>query len=532
MVLLKNTFARTLLLVLLLQPLASAFAAELKDIGSFNFPTSASPAAQEQFLLGVGYLHSFGWTQAQQAFLKAQEIEPDFALAYWGESFTYNHPFIAEWDSESPRRALQKLAPTIEGQLAKAPTEREKAFLRVAQAYAYTPGDISTRRLAQMQAMREAYAAFPDDREVTAFYAVALLTGAAATNDADERDRLNMQAGALALELFRENENHPGAAHYIIHAFDDPVHAPLALVAAKKYASIAPAVSHARHMPTHIFIQHGMWQEVSDWNESSFQAGADLWQPGDRPNDMNHSSDWGQYGDLQLGDYARARRWIDKAQQVQQDNPDDARSANTVKEVEARYIIETRQWQLAPITAQTSAAELLAIGMSAANLGDFPLAQQAADRLAQMAQAQPNNTVLKIAQLEVAALTELRQAQAASTPPVKEKVTSALARLAEGVRLAETMRPPNGAANPHKPVYELYGELLLEVGRPDEAMAQFRQSLLRMPNRPLSVLGLARSHAAKADQAAAAEQYRQLLSVWGQRDFAETREAREYLGSL
>ena len=121
---------------------------------------------------------------------------------------------------------------------------------------------------------------------------------------------MNVKAGALAMDVFKRNPNHPGATHYIIHAFDDPVHAPLALEAAQVYAKIVPAVSHAVHMPTHIFIQHGMWNEVANQNIRAFNVAKELWQPGDVPGDMSHSGDWGQYGFLQLGDYAGARERI------------------------------------------------------------------------------------------------------------------------------------------------------------------------------------------------------------------------------
>jgi hypothetical protein len=254
----------------------SALGAELESIGSFDFPTSGNTTAQTHFERGVGYLHSFGFSQAQREFKLAQEAQPDFAMAYWGETFTYNHPFIGEWDSQSPQEALQRLGATSQERLAKAPTEREKGFLRAAEAYAFTPGTVGNRRTAWMQAMQTLYSEFPNDDEVAAFTAVSMLAGA--TVAGDMRERINMRAGAIAMELFKKNENHPGAAHYVIHAFDDPVHAPIALEAATKYADIAPAVAHARHMPTHIFIQHGMWDEVARWNVSAFDAGAALWQ--------------------------------------------------------------------------------------------------------------------------------------------------------------------------------------------------------------------------------------------------------------
>ncbi|MEX0619724.1 MAG: tetratricopeptide repeat protein [Pseudohongiellaceae bacterium] len=509
------------LVCLLVVPISAVNSAELESIGSFDFPTSGSPAAQEHFLRGVGYLHSFGWVQARHEFRLAQEVQPDFAMAYWGEAFTYNHPLLAEWEPDAPAEVLNRLGDSTEERLAKAPTEREKGFVRAAEAYAFTPPPVGQRRTAWMLAMRDLYDAFPEDREVQAFYAVSLIS--AATAAGDQRDRFNMLAGSLALELFRENENHPGAAHYIIHAFDDPVHAPIALAAAKKYAEIAPAVAHARHMPTHIFIQHGMWEEVAQWNESSFQAAQELWQPGDRPNDLNHSSDWGQYGDLQLANYDRAQVWIERARQVAADNPGDARSADTVRTLQARFIIETGRWHTTPpVTDGMNAHELLATGLGAAYQNDLDSASQAADRLAEMAEGSPDNTNLKISQLLVAGLAKYREAFAHAAHGMSEAFAPArqegLEMLAEAVRLDETRRLPNGAPNPLKPAHELAGEILLQDGQHGQAAALFQQSLLRMPNRPWSLLGLARSYVQMGDEDAAAEAYQQLLAVWGDKN--------------
>ena len=159
-------------------------AAEFDRIGSFDFPTSASDAAQEHFLLGVGYLHSFGWKQAREEFRKAQDIEPDFALAYWGESLTYNHPLIPVLqDPDSPKETLLRLGRNSEERLAKAPTRREKGFLKAAEAFAFTNGSLGEKRLAWMQAMLDLYDEFPEDREVSAFTAVAMLSGATAAKD-------------------------------------------------------------------------------------------------------------------------------------------------------------------------------------------------------------------------------------------------------------------------------------------------------------------------------------------------------------
>lgn len=528
---LKRNITSFSLYILLVASLSGAHGADLDEIGTFDFPSSGSPAAHEHFTLGVGYLHSFGFTQAQKEFRLAQELQPDFALAYWGEVFTYNHPFLGEWDADSPGAVLMRLGRTSDERLAKAPTAREKGFLRAAEAYALTPGPVGNKRLAWMEAMAALYAEFPEDREVQAFYTVSLLSGA--TADATRRDRLNMQAGALALRLFKENENHPGAAHYAIHAFDDPVHAPIALEAAFHYADIAPAVAHARHMPTHIFIQHGMWQQVSDWNESSFNAGAELWQPGERPNDMNHSSDWGQYGDLQLGDLERSHLWMRRAEQVLKDNPGDPRSIATIKTMKARHIIETGQWELRELTNELNGEELLALGLSAAHLDDLPLARRVAARLAELVSASPNNEDLRVSQMEVEALYKLRDAQhqlqAGMSDSGSAQQQEALTMLTNAAALTDTQRPPNGAASPLKPVHELAGEAMLETQHPQQAADLFAASLLRTPNRPWSLLGAARSHDRLNHPEQAAEFYRALLAVWTDDANPAVQEAKRYL---
>lgn len=517
--------------VAMLHP-AAMQAAEFDQIGSFDFPTSASGAAQEHFLLGVGYLHSFGFVQAQNEFRRAQELDPDFAMAYWGEVFTYQHPFFGG-PSDGPAETLMRLGSTPEERLAKAPNELEAGFLKAAEAYALTPGGMPARRTAWMEAMLDVYEKYPDHDEVKAFTTVAMLAGATAAAE-DMRERINMRAGALGMELFKKNDDHPGAAHYVIHAFDDPIHAPIALEAAWKYADIAPAVSHARHMPTHIFIQHGMWQQVSIWNDSAFEVAKELWQPGDSADPQNHASDWGQYGDLQLWDLARSELWIDRAEQTLRENPDHSRSRDTLKIMTSRHTIETEHWQLAPFSDTLIDDELLALGLSAANLGDLALANQAATELNNRSAARASNLALREMAHQVAGLTLFMEAQqelaAGRDSSGMGKQREALALLAEAVQVAEQGRLPNGAANPLKPSHELYGELLLSAGDAAMAATVFEESLLRTPNRSRSLLGAARAHRELGHDEVAAERYRALLANWTEDSLPEVREAKAYLG--
>ena len=507
----------------------SAFSADLEQIGTFEFPTSASGEAQRHFTLGVGYLHSFGWKQARTEFRKAQEIDPNFALAYWGESLTYNHPLIPVLqDPDSPQDTLNRLGSTSEERLSKAPTNREKGFLRAAEAFAFTEGSLGDKRLAWMYAMLDLYEEFPEDREVIAFTAVAMLSGATVSKDnrvlnnflTESGTEISMQAGAMAMDIFRENPNHPGAAHYIIHSFDHPTYAPLALSAAEKYASIAPAVSHARHMPTHIFIQHGMWDRVAEWNDSAFLAGWDLWEPGDAAGDQNHSSDWGQYGDLQRGNFDRSEMWINRASDVLANNPGDGRSTGTLKTMKARHIIETENWETYELTDSLNSDELLALGLSAANLGDLDLAQAVADRLEDLSSQSPSNTTLNLISMEISALTMFKKGQE----------DEAVALLMEAVSVAENQSPPRGAASPLKPVHELAGDLLLAMGSHDKAAELYETSLGRMANRPRALLGAARSYAGMSDEYNARQKFQAFYSLWKDTDIAAVDEVEDYLG--
>jgi hypothetical protein len=360
---------------------------------------------------------------------------------------------------------------------------------------------------------------------VAAFYALSLISAGGAVGKAGERERI--LAGSIALQLFGRKPSHPGAAHYTIHAFDDPIHAPLALPAARRFSSIAPAVSHARHMPTHIFIQLGMWKEVSTGNESAYRAAVDLWEPGDSAGDMVHALDWGQYGDLQLGDYERAQMWIERMKPIAEQNAAQARVVQALPRVQARYVIETRQWRTQPVTDASPAPELLATGLSAVQLADFALAEEASRALARLAEAAEARE--SFYNRQTAPLWIMQKQVAGARLIGLGDVASGLALLEESARIAEQMPLPRGAANPIKPAHEFYGEALLAASRPAEAAEQFRILLTRMPNRPLSLLGLARANVALGDQDAAAEHYRQLAEVWQNRDFPELQEARPHL---
>ena len=276
-------------------------------------------------------------------------------MAYWGEQLCYNHPLFARSpDNDNPRAVLARLGSSWEARLAKAPTDREKGLLR-AVGILCGEGEYNDRRVAYMDAMRQLYEWYPDDDEVGAFYAVS-----AARALGDHNFRLEVRAGAIGLAIFGRNPDHLGAPHYSIHAFDDQIHAPLALSAARRYAEIAPAVSHARHMSTHIFIQHGIWDLVSTHNQSAYDAAQALWDAGESVGDAVHSLDWGQYGNLQRGDYAKARTWIARLQMIIDKAEGAGLAVTSLPLLRARYVVETEEWKVGQVTAESSPHQLLA----------------------------------------------------------------------------------------------------------------------------------------------------------------------------
>src|SRR6202162_6335476 len=284
------------------------------DLGRIDFATSGSSQAREHFLRGVLLLHSFEFGDAAEEFRQAQKIEPGFAMAYWGEAMTFNHPLWMEKDNEAARKALDRLAATAPDRRAKAPTEREKMYLDAVEAlYGKGTGDKTEDDRAYAGAMRRLHETFPEDQGAAAFSA--------------------------------KNPLHPGAVHYLIHSYDDPVHAPLGMRAARVYAKIAPAAGHALHMPSHIFFASGMWEEATASNEAAWKASLDRAERKSLgPDEHNyHALFWLEYSYLQMGRYADARRVLSTMEEdAKKSGSDRAKSHRAM--MRAAYVVETRRF--------------------------------------------------------------------------------------------------------------------------------------------------------------------------------------------
>lgn len=515
------------------------------QVGTVDFPSSATPAAQEEFVRGVAILHSFGFKDAIDAFQKAQALEPDFALAYWGEAMAHNgNPLVTPTEQDLPaaRKALSKLGRTREERAAKTKTEREKMWMEAVETL-YGDGEKDARDWAYADVMETIVARYPEDVEARAFYALALLgTVRRAGNDF----RQQMKAAAVAEDLFREHPTHPGAAHYIIHAFDDPLHAPLALYAADRFAEIAPDVEHALHMPSHIYVQLGLWDKTVMSNRRAYDASV-AWVRSKGLSDTQrdfHALAWMEYGYLQRGELSKAKECIEEIRPLAEREVTTDRIKATLSNMRARYMLETGDWDAYPIPVDELLKGryagdlylLLAAGFKAVNQGDLKTAETIERRLAELEgqetaglksyfQGQVTLEDLKVsttvAQRELAALIRL----------VKGEHQEAVRLMEEAMAKEKGMHPAYGPPEPIVPPFELYGYVLLESGRADEALTVFEEMLVRMPNRALAILGAARSADKLGRREVAGTHYEALRSMWSEGE--KTRrfeEAERFLG--
>ena len=362
---------------------ASPALAQSSGLGTISFPNSGNEAAQKDFLDGVRLLHSFEWEDSAEAFQRAQAADPNFALAYWGESLSHTggHHYPPGQDMSKARAALLKLGKTRAERVAKAETDREKGYLESVHIL-YGPGDLQERSDGYEQALAELSAAYPDDLEAAAFHALSLMRSRVRGKASQ---RVDMRAGAIAQRVFRENPDHPGAAHYVIHAYDDPVHAPVALYAAEKYSDIAPAAVHALHMPSHIFVQHGMWDHVRGLNTRSYQASVDRAErKGLSPARYSyHALYWLLYAYLEEGRYEDGQQLLDEFEELTKRDEMTGGMKETWLRMDALHTVETRRWKPQPVDDlvagldaekpdvghRTAGAMLYARGASAAETG-------------------------------------------------------------------------------------------------------------------------------------------------------------------
>jgi len=499
-------------------------------LGTISFPNSGAAAAQPYFIEGVKFLHSFEWDDAAEAFRKAEQADPGFALAYWGEalSFTGGHHFPPDQDISAARKALVKLGATRAERLAKAPTDRERGYLNAVELL-YGDGDGRERTRRYAEAMGALSEQFPGDDEAATLHALALMR---TMERGVESTRVDLEAGAIALRVFRKNGDHPGAVHYIVHAFDEPARAIVGLEAADVYAHLAPDAPHALHMPSHIYVQLGLWDKLAAANERSYAASvtrSERKQLRAIEGQAFHAMFWLHYAYLMQGDYAKANDALARAERHAKNVDAAPNRSGQLEIMRARHTIETARWQVvdvAPviariktddrITERITGSTLLAAALSAARLGNVAAADLASGGLRDLVASMKARKAFETRQVEIMALEAAGMAQFA-----RDDRDGAVKTLEQAASIEEAMEPPSGPPGeqdtdpPIKPAHELLGEVLLEVGRPADAAKQFAIGLTRTPNRPRLLLGAARAASKVNDQATARLRYRQLLNLPG-----------------
>ncbi len=475
------------------------------ELGTIHFPSSAKPAAQAPFLTGVKALFNFEFDIAAEAFQQAQKEDPGFALGYWGEAMSYNHPLWAQQDLAAARKVLERLAPTAPARSAKAPAGKERMLVESLEVLFGGAPDKLTRDIAYADAMKRIHDAYPQDDEIATFYALALL-GTARPGDKSIRNA--MQAAAIVEGVFQRNPNHPGAAHFIIHSFDDPDHAILALPAARAYAKIAPSAAHALHMPSHIFVQLGMWDDVIASNVVAYKAADDLASKKNLPRgrEDGHTISWLQYAYLQEGKFAEAEKTLATFKAIA-DRDKSPGVRDVYAAMKARQVVESEKWEKLPLPAGAvrdggapgydgNAAYVFAAGFGAAHLNDLETANRALEILTAMQkQAESGSNAYRAKPFAVMA-----KEVASGIAHMQKNTADAERLLKEATAIESTMDAPSGPPEPIKPSFELYGQFLLAQDRPKDAAVQFQQALLRMPNRRLSVEGL--QHTARSTSTA------------------------------
>lgn len=457
----------------------------VEGLGSLSFPNSGNEAAQEPFLRGVLLLHSFEFEPAAEAFVEAQQADPEFALAYWGEAMTYNHPLWRQKDVEAGRKALDKLAPSGEERRKRAGSEREAMYLDALEPL-YGEGSKEEQDLAYMDAMLQLHEAYPDDHEARAFYSLSIL----GSRDGSRDFATYMKAAAVAQPVFDANPNHPGAVHYLIHSFDDPIHAPLGLPAAQAYADLAPNAAHAQHMTTHIFVAMGMWEEVVSGNirarstEDALRA-----ERGRRANLCGHYSSWQHYGHLMLGETAEAEALMDACHGLMSEDANDS-ERDYFLSMRTRHVLDTEDWSLAarwtmdpPDDEEQRLRYEFTNAFAALRQGN---AEPARKLLAEGLQPSSPEDQLH--------LDELRGLIA-----IAEGNTEAGLGILRQAATAEDALPfAFGPPEVFKPTFELLGEELLRQGRGEEAEAAFRRASERTPGRTLPLRGLDQARQAQS----------------------------------
>jgi tetratricopeptide (TPR) repeat protein len=504
--------AQAAALALLATP-ALAHPQSIEKLGEVRFDTSCNTEAQTKFNRGVALLHSFWYAAAKDAFNDVLRSDPGCAITYWGIAVaSLNNPIAG---IASATELEEGLAAVDKAKTIGARTQRERDYVEAIAAYYqdYKNRPHAVRAASYEKAMETVAATYPDDQEASIYYALALNM---TISLADKTYANQLKAAALLEKVFAAQPDHPGAAHYLIHSYDFPPIAEKGLPAARRYAAIAPAAPHALHMPAHIFTRLGYWQDSIDSNVASADVARKelaATKPGVTAVNELHALDYLAYAYLQLGQDAKAGALIDHIAAVDKPEAPNLPVGYALAAIPARYALERGDWQaaadLTPHAAfpwdrvpHAEAITHFARGIGAAKLGDVAAAHDSADRLDAL------HTQLRGMQQgywaeQVAIQQQVVLALVAYTEGKKDEALAILRSAADRESASEKHIVTPG---PLLPARELLGAMLLDMGRPAEALAEFEASQTTEPNR-LAGLAYAAKAATLAEQKDKAREY-------------------------
>jgi tetratricopeptide (TPR) repeat protein len=523
---------------------------DMGKVGRVNFPTVCDQALQPTFERAVALLHSFFYSEARKAFTEITQKDPQCAIAFWGIAMTWYHPL---W-TPPPPDDFDKGSTAID-QAAKATkkNERDQLFVDALAGFYHTaagaPGAavqschgtgvaFPARAQAWNAGMKKAFDKFPADEEVAAFYALTLLAAASPT---DLEYKNQKQSAEILEKLWAARQDHPGVAHYLIHAYDYPPLATKGLAAAKAYASIAPTVPHALHMPSHIFVRLGMWQDAIDGNIKSSQAAAAYAArdaPGATSFDELHALDYLEYSYLQLGRNDAAKEIAERIPTIKKTVPEvDFVAAYALASIPARYVVERHAWKEASTLAlpdvpfwskfpHNEAHVEYARGLGLAHLGDIAGAKKSMARLTQLRDL-TTDPKFGYFQKHLALQVEAVGAWITYAEGKKDEAVAALRKAADA---EDKLGKHPVSPGPIIPIYEQLGDMLIELKRPADALPAYEAALKTSPRRFNSLYGAGHAAELAKNAGAAKKYYQELVDMVGDgAQRPEATEAKKYL---
>jgi tetratricopeptide (TPR) repeat protein len=460
-----------------------------EELGEVSFPISCKPESQIEFNRAIALLHDFWYAESEKAFQKIAASDPDCSMAYWGVAMSNYHPL---WAPPNEKELKNGQEPALKALAMGAKTDREKAYIKaIATFYTDTDKmDHKSRAKLYAQEMAKVHEQNPQDDEAAIFHALALLGTADIT---DKAFAVQKQAAAILNPLVEKLPNHPGIAHYIIHSFDYPPLAQLALTAARTYAKIAPSSPHALHMPSHIFTRLGLWEESIQSNLASAEKAKRHVQstmPGAGSFDQLHAMDYLVYAYLQLGDAEKANEVAEEARRIPKLDLNNFAAAYAFAAMPARLAVEGHDWKKAAslqIEPQwfpwdkfpyTEAITHYAVGIGSARTGDLAKAKKAEARLTEIYKTLESTDPYWSKQVQIQ-----QQTVAAWIAFAEGKRDEGLKMMKAAAALEDSTEKHAVTPGAIMPAHELVAEMLLETNDTAEAKVEFEKALEVSPNR-------------------------------------------------